>query len=497
MNARSALACALVAATARGLAAQCPDGSPPPCGVRPAPAVTSVAVLPFDNLTRDSADLYLARQLTDEVTLRLAQVGRLTVTSASAMRRYRGDEEPQRVARAVGVAHLVGGSVRHERGRLRVGVELLRARDGVSVWTETYDRPDSALLDIQIAIATAVARAIAGRLLPQDQNRLGARPTRDARAYDHFARGRYETDRRTTRALLRAIQEFQSAIRFDSGFASAIAGEARANLFLAVLYYDSALVSVPRDSLLARGATLGQRALRLDSTSAAAWHAVSMMSPPAERRRLLERALALEPQNADVLFDYASTKEEMGDTSGLEAILQRAVAADPTRSLSLLKLGLSHFHRGRYAEAARWLDSAVALRPDAHFIFYDRAQARLRLGDTTTLRADAEEVRRLGRAAVADALLLHLAVARHDSAAVRAAVAVLHASVERLDCPRNFDCLQAALALAGAGDREGALRLLERTAPFSSLLAPWLRLPEFDGLRSDPRFQAATAAPDR
>jgi TolB-like protein len=114
-------------------------------------------VLPFDNLSRDTGDAYLARDLTEEITNRLVKLERLTVTSATVMRRYRGSDNPRAVAQTLHVAYLVSGSVRRDRDRLRIAVELLRASDGVSPWTDVFDRRDTSLLDIQIQIAQSVA----------------------------------------------------------------------------------------------------------------------------------------------------------------------------------------------------------------------------------------------------------------------------------------------------------------------------------------------------
>src|SRR5690242_10178662 len=155
------------------LAFQCPDGTPPPCRTTPHPAApVTVAVLPFDNLSRDTNDAYIASGLTQEITDKLSLVERLTVTSSAVMRHYRGDEDPRRVAANLRVAHLVAGTIRHERQRLRISVELIRARDGVVAWNRAFDQPDSTLLDIQETIARSVATSITGRLFPGERAAL-------------------------------------------------------------------------------------------------------------------------------------------------------------------------------------------------------------------------------------------------------------------------------------------------------------------------------------
>jgi len=145
------------------------------------PASNGVAVLYFDNLSRDTADAYLADGLTEELISRLGQVARLTVKSRNAVRRFRGRlaDDPSAVGRALGVVHLVSGSVRHAGARLRVTVELVNAATGDRMWGQQYDRAEADLLGIQEDIAVTIATAIGGRLLPAERSSLTQRPTRD------------------------------------------------------------------------------------------------------------------------------------------------------------------------------------------------------------------------------------------------------------------------------------------------------------------------------
>ena len=127
-----------VSPSVRLSATQCPDGAPPPCrgATRPAaPALNSVAVLYFENATRDTNDAYLSDGITEEIISRLAGIERVTVRSRYLVRRYRGAalEDPAAVGRALNVTYLVSGSVRRAGGRLRVNAELIRAAGGAQV----------------------------------------------------------------------------------------------------------------------------------------------------------------------------------------------------------------------------------------------------------------------------------------------------------------------------------------------------------------------------
>src|SRR5439155_25537792 len=165
-----------VVSTWTGLSAKGPDGSTPPChgATRPAaPASNSVAVLYFDNLSRDTADAYLADGLTEDIIVRLGQIERLAVKSRNAVKRFRerAAEDPAVLGRSLGVAYLVSGSVRRAGARLRVTVQLVRAADGLQVWGDVFDRSSGELLSIGEENARAVAAAVAGRR--SEERRVG------------------------------------------------------------------------------------------------------------------------------------------------------------------------------------------------------------------------------------------------------------------------------------------------------------------------------------
>ncbi len=160
--------------------AQCPDGSPPPCRATARrllgtiASATSLAVLYFDNLSTDTADAYLADGLTEEITSRLGDVGRLRVTSRYAVRRFRAGVVPDvtTAGQALGVRYLVEGSVRRAGDRVRVSTRLIDAHTGFRVWGADYDRATRDLLALQEDIAREVAIQIAGRLLRTERAAL-------------------------------------------------------------------------------------------------------------------------------------------------------------------------------------------------------------------------------------------------------------------------------------------------------------------------------------
>ncbi len=504
MKARS-LSVLLTVALGRPLVAQCPDGAPPPCrpgraASHPVPSNT-VAVLYFDNLSRDTADAYLADGLTDEITTRLGQIERLTVTSRTTMRRYRGQTgDPQALARTLRVAHLVNGSVRRGPGRLRVGVELVRARDGVQLWTESYDRIDGDVLAIEADVARAVATAIAGRLLPGERATLAARATRNPAAHDRVLRGNYLMVGRREADALRAVEEYRAAIALDQRYADAYARIGW--VYSLFRNWNWHVPGVSRDSVIGLAFAAAQQALRLDSASALAWFADA--SARAERNdltfvgveRSLDRALSLDPRLAEAHWLHANVRLRTGDAAGFREAAHRALELEPERPITLAFLGLDMLAERRYAEARRWMDSAVAIAPAFAYGLSLRGGIRALQGDPGALTDVADGLRASGGGDTSLALALVAFANAYvgDSAAARtfgerAYVELLHQQIPLFD--------EGATWLAGAqlrlGLREEALRTLERANP-TTWLRFYLRYPFFDTARADERFQRVVAS---
>ena len=208
---------------------QCPDGTPPPCaGAAPAarPAPNAVAVLYFDNLSRDTSDAYLADGLTEDIIARLGEVQRLQVKSRYVSRHLRTlpSSDPSALGRQVGVSYLVTGSLRHSGDRVKVVAELVRAATGNRVWGTTLERSAADVLAVEADIAQAVATGITGRLLPSERARLARQPTRSPAAYDLYLRAHFLVDQSGEQNLREAIELYHRAIRLDTTYALAYAG---------------------------------------------------------------------------------------------------------------------------------------------------------------------------------------------------------------------------------------------------------------------------------
>lgn len=484
--------------------AQCPDGTPPPCATRtarlaPAPAPYSVAVMYLDNQSRDTSDAYLADGLTEEITTKLGQIGRLAVTSNTTMRRYRSAPalEPAELGRILRVAQLVSGSIRRAGHRIRVNVELLRARDGVQLWADAYDRTDADLLAIEEDVARAVASAIAGRLLPGEQATLAARPTQNPEAYDHLLRGNFSIAQRTPAAARRALAEYQAAAALDPTFALAYG---RVGLCYALFIdWGWPYAGLTDDSLLVLGSAAADRALQLDSQSTDGWMARAYMdvylNPTsfAGSLQAFARATALDPKNAEAHHQYGSILMSMGHDSAAAEEFRHALALDPMRAISLDNFGTMRYMQHRTDEALRLVDSSIVADPQAYYAYVDRADMRLTLGDVGGARADVAasvRTRPVDYIVSSEPLVATLEALDGDTVAARARLSRVIAQLPDPAHPDYTAGQWIALAYLRMGDRDRALGVLESVRPHGINLWYVMRDPGFDPIRGTPRFRA-------
>jgi len=495
---------------------QCPDGTPPPCRAsRPAaaPAVNSVAVLYFDNLSPDSGDAYLADGITEEVISRLGDVSRLTVKSRYAVRRYKGaaDVDPTAIGRALGVAYLVTGSVQRGGGRLRVRAELARASSGDRLWGQQYERGDGDILAITEDIASSVVTGVAGRLLPAERTALRARPTRNNAAYDHLLRGDLLLARRTPVSVQRAIAEYGAATRLD---ANLVSGWARIALAYAI-WIDWGWSDDGRpapDSFVTLGLQAASRALALDSSSSDAWMGWAYMQMWRYPRTYegaeaaFRRAVALDPRNAEAwhqLGDLLSYQTRIGEET--EAY-RMALAAEPGRPITLANLAAVL----QPQEGLALLDSALAIDPMFLPLYSTRFGVRLMAGDTAGARADADALIRFasqGADLLARAMRARELLQLEDTAAAFRASREIMAALPATGpiALRVGDCLISLLV--AQADTAGALDLLERV-PRGAQLWSFMNLGHLPpAVAANPRLHrvvedsrppwAATAPPER
>jgi TolB-like protein len=447
---------------------------------RPRPP-SSVAVLYFDNLSRDTADAFLAEGITEELMGRLAEVRRLDVKPRSLSQRVREmpPADPPAVGRQTGAAFLVTGSVRRAGTRVRVTVELTRAATRRRVWTRTLDASGGDVLAIEETIARDVVRGIVGELLPAERAALAHRPTRDDRAYELYLRARSLANRFTELDLRAAVALYEQAISRDSLFAPAWIGLGQAWSILA----DDFVTPREADGHAERAFA---RALAIDTSALAlAGMTVATLALDYGLRRaepLARRALELEPSLADARIAAVFVATVRGD---LEQAVEHARVATIRDSLSLFVNGVAMqmlLLARRYDELMASLPRALLAMPASEVGGFEGA-VRFSRGDCGGAVPLLDGARQLFiRFYVVPALVC--VGRRADAQLVRESL--LAAREHRYVAPSLIATVHAAL-----GDLDEAFRWLDRAYDERDFFPLGLHsLPPFAPLRSDPRWAA-------
>ena len=466
--------------------AQCPDGTPPPCAgarsARPtAPPPNSVAVLYFDNLSRDTGDAYLADGLTEEIIVRLGQVQRLNVKTRFDVQLVRGRPvaDPAALGRTLNATFLVSGSVQRSGPRVRVRVELVRAASRQRVWGDVFARSSDDVLAIEEEVARAIVQGVTGQLLPAERTQIARRPTADPVAYDLYLRGNYLANRFTEPDLRAAIAIYEQAFTRDSTFALAQLGIASAWFFLADDWV------APREAY-PRARRAAERALALDSLASAAGYlvlpALTIDYDIARAEAIAERALARDPGAPWVQFSMMFVRFAQGRRSDAVAFARRGWEADTLSFLSALATAVNLGMSGAFDDLAAFLPHARSAAPEGVVLGWEGAVLYGR-GEC----ADAAERFRSEQQSALQAFLVPALVCAGQRPRAREALGV---ELRRRQAGYRSGAL-IAIAYAALGEVDSAFAWMDRAVDERDTFLLWLRTsPLVEPLRSDPRFEA-------
>src|SRR5438552_2913402 len=185
----------------------------------------SIAVLPFDNLSRDPDNAFFAEGIQDEILTRLAKVADLKVISRTSTQHFNSAPEDLRdIAKKLGVMNILEGSVQKVADQVRVNVQLINAMTDAHLWAETYDRKLTDIFAVETDIAKSIADALKAKLTGSEQTQMSKRPTENSEAYELYLKGRFFWNKRTGEDLKTAAEYFQQAIAIDPQYATAYAG---------------------------------------------------------------------------------------------------------------------------------------------------------------------------------------------------------------------------------------------------------------------------------
>jgi len=448
----------------------------------------SIAVLPFENLSEDSDNTYFADGIQEEILTRLAKIGDLKVISRSSTRDYQ--TKPRNladIAKQLGVATILEGSVRKAADRVRVNVQLINAQTNSHLWAETYDRKLTGVFEVESDIAKTIAESLNAKLTRSERQAIAVRPTANPEAYELYLKGRFFWNKRTGADLRKAIDYFNQAIAKDPNYALAHAGLADCYDLLHEYSDLSPKESYPK----AKAAAI--KALELDDTlgeahTSLAYSLVNYDWDWRSAEKEYQRAIQLNPNYATAHQWYAECLSMLGRHSEAIAEIKKAHELDPLSLIINQGVGGKYLYARRYDEAMAQFHRTVELYP--HFppthqrLGWCYAQKRM-YDEAIAEMQRAVELSGNSTQMIAALGYAYAAAGRRDTAQG------IIAELERRSKESYVDAYFVATIFAALGEKDEAFALLNKACAERSYWMPWINIdPQLDNLRSDPRFDA-------
>ena len=452
----------------------------------------SIAVLPFENLSRDPDNAYFAEGIQDEILTRLAKVADLKVISHTSTQRYKSspNDLPQ-IAKQLGVANILEGSVQRSQDQVRVNVQLINAATDAHLWADSFDRKLIDIFAVESEIAAKVADRLQAKLTGAEQHAISMQPTQNTEAYQLYLRGRYFWNKRTGPDLQKAIDYFKQAIDKDPNYALAYVGLGDAYILLSGFG-----AARPQDSFpLAEAAA--KKALEIDDNLAEAHTTLGFSLCVhhfdfAGSIREFERAIELNP-------NYATAHHWFGDGPLLavgqfdRAIAEgkRALELDPLSVIITADLGADFLVARRYDEAIEQFHKAIDLDPRFYYAHWNLAQALEMKGDLRGALTEYKKAVELDD----DPFVLALLGQAYAKLGQRDEALKILAQLPQIAAHRYVPSYSYALLHMALGEKGKAVEWLERSyQEGAGLDVIFLKVdPMLDPLQKEPRFQALVA----
>jgi serine/threonine protein kinase/Tfp pilus assembly protein PilF len=331
------------------------------------PITNGVAVLPFENLSADPDNAYFAAGIQDEILSRLASIAALKVISRTSTQQYQSKPRNLReIAKQLGVAHIVEGSVQKAADQVRVNVQLINTQNDSHLWADTYDRKLTDIFAVESEIAKGIAAALQAKLTGPEEQALAVKPTNNPEAYDAHLRGLAYALRPgyNERDTLAAVEHFTQAVKLDPKFAVAWAWLARVS---ALGYFNSAGNDVPALRETAKDAVA--KVTQLQPNLGEAFLAEGYFHYYCERNydaalASFAKARQSAPKTSDALEALALVSRRTGDWQRSLEYFRQATEIDP-RNISLLaSYGETYAELREYSSALKVYDQLLEISPD-------------------------------------------------------------------------------------------------------------------------------------
>jgi TolB-like protein/Tfp pilus assembly protein PilF len=339
----------------------------------------SIAVLPFANLSSDKENDYFADGIQDEILTRLSKIADLKVISRTSTEHYKSaPKNLPDIAKQLGVAHILEGSVQKSGDAVRVNVQLIRAANDSHLWADTFDRKLTDIFSVESEVSKAIADQLWTKLTGQEEQVIGAKPTDNPEAYDAYLRGLAYSLKtvNTTANALAAQKHLKEAVRLDPKFALAWA---------LLSYVDSRgysqLALQPTTALREEARQAAETALSLqpnlgEAMLAKGYYHYCCLRDYDTAVRYLEQAGQLLPNNSRIPESLAFVARTRGQWDQSEAYFNDAERLDPRNVSLLTQRALSYICLRRFPEALQKFEQVLNITPDVDTLAYKAAIAQ-------------------------------------------------------------------------------------------------------------------------
>jgi TolB-like protein/predicted Zn-dependent protease len=326
----------------------------------------SVAVLPFQNLSSDPNNAYFADGIQEEILTRLAKIADLKVISRTSTQQYQSQPgNLAEIAKQLGVANILEGSVQKAGNQVRVNVHLVNAQTGSQLWAETYDRKLSDIFAVESEIAKGIAESLQATLTGGEEQALAANPTNNPEAYDAYLRGlafearsNYSSD-----ALFKAIDFYDLAVRLDPNFALAWA---RLSGVHALLYSNRRDTTVARRDA-AKAALENAQKLQPNAPETllfTGYYQYWVLHDYGLAKATFERVSKKLPGNSEVLYALAAIARSEGNWDESIAYWERGLALNPRNTALLTEVAFTYAALRQFPRAEKLYDRALDILPN-------------------------------------------------------------------------------------------------------------------------------------
>jgi TolB-like protein/Tfp pilus assembly protein PilF len=422
------------------------------------PPAKSVAVLPFENLSADPDNAYFAEGIQDEILTRLAKIADLKVISRTSTQRYQSKPRNlSEIAKQLGVANILEGSVQKAADQVRVNVQLVNAQTDSHLWAETYDRKLTDIFAVESEIAKGIAESLQAKLTGHEEKALAVKPTTNPEAYDLYLRGlAFEARRNSDDALLKTIGFYEQAVQLDPNFVIAWARLSRAHAFL---YFSRGNTTAARRDAAKRALENAQK-LQPNSPEtllALGYYQYHVLREYASAKTTFERVSKMLPGSSEIPDALGLIARREGHWDESLAYWEQALALDPRNVELLREAAWTHTYLRQFPAALKLFDRVLDITPNNPDVIALKASMYQAQGNLQEPAKLLMEINAQTQSRVAFATkIIQLRLERNYSEAIR----LLQARQAQFHFESDYDKASDQVALAFgqrlAGDTAGA-----------------------------------------